>query len=82
MKRTIIKQVLTKNVKLKLPTCGGLTDGNLNHVKMTAKQYLNFKVRQFKADKTLVNFNANISVRLSTCGNYWACSIAVLNLVK
>ncbi len=82
MKRNIKNQVIAVNPKSKLTTCGRLSDENFNLVKMTAKQYLNFKVKQFKQDKALLNFNAEITVKLSNCKTYWAGSVAVTNLIK
>ncbi len=88
MKRNIKTQVIASNEKEILPVggstvwTGALSDAFLTPLKMTATQYLAFKVKQFKQDKALLNFNAEITVKLSNCKTYWACSIAVTNLIK
>ncbi len=88
MKRHIKTSILTDTPYKKLPVngpcehSGAIVDGNLKPLKMTAKQALAMKVKQFKNDSTLKNFNAEITVLLSNCKTYWALSVAVTTLIK
>ena len=80
MKRTIKTKIITACPDKKLP----VNDLGVFHksVLMTAQEALDFKVKQFKKDKTLLNFNAEITVLLSRGVEdyYWTLSISVTKL--